>query len=201
MRPLCPAPMTIASADKTPQCIVREQGGPLPGIDVAAALVLALAIGRGLWLGLVREAFSLAGLGAAAFAVWRFGDAANEALAARVGGALPGAAVHAIATAGLGLAVVLAAALVGRAVRRTVRFAGLGLADRIAGGCLGAAEGAIVVALVVGGVTFVLGRDHPWLASSNAVAAYERLREYAPAESTPAGGARDVASPAARPAR
>lgn len=173
----------------------------MPGIDVAAALVLALAIGRGLWLGLVREAFSLAGLVAAAFAVWRFGDAASRALAARVGDALPPAAIHAIATASVGLAVVLAAALAGRAVRRTLRFAGLGLADRVAGGCLGAAEGAIVLALVIGGLTFVLGQGHPWLASSYAVAAFDRLRERIPAEGLPAGAAHDVASPSARPVR
>lgn len=177
--------MTIASAGETAPCIVSGQGGSLPGLDVAVVVVLALATGRGLWLGLVREAFSLAGLAAAGFAVWRFGGAVNDALAPHLGDGLPPAAVHAIAVAGLGLATLLAVALAGRVVRRTVRLAGLALADRFAGGCLGALEGAIVVALAIGGATTLLGRDHPWLASSHAVAVFERLRERFPGESAP----------------
>lgn len=192
--------MRIASADKTPQCIVWPQGGPLPGIDVAVISILALASARGLWLGLVREAFSLAGLAAASFATWRFGDAAASALALHIGDALPPAAVHALAVVGLGLGTLLAVTLAGRVVRRSVRFAGLGLVDRVAGGCLGALEGALVVALLLSGAILLLDRSHPWLAQSEAVALFERVRERTTAPAPPATAARDVAAPSARPA-
>ena len=172
----------------------------MAGIDVAVISILALASARGLWLGLVREAFSLVGLAAASFATWRFGDAAASTLALRIGDALPPAAVHALAIAGLGLGTLLAVTLAGRVVRRSVRFAGLGLVDRVAGGCLGALEGALVVALLLSGATLLLDRSHPWLAQSEAVALFERVRERTTAPAPPATAARDVAAPAARPA-
>jgi len=173
----------------------------LSGIDVAVLSILSIAAGRGLWLGLVREAFSLAGLGAASFAVWRFGDAAAEALAPRIGDGLPPAAVHALAVAGLGLGILLVVALAGRIVRRGVRFAGLGLADRVAGGCLGALEGALVAALLLGGMTLALDPGHPWLAQSQAVAVFERLRESLAPRAAPELSAREAAAPVGRLSR
>ena len=44
----------------------------ISAVDVAALAILGLAVLRGLWIGLIREVFSLAGLAAAAVAV-RFG--------------------------------------------------------------------------------------------------------------------------------
>ena len=173
----------------------------MSGIDVAVLSILAIAAGRGLWLGLVREAFSLAGLAAASFAVWGFSDAAAQALAPHIGDALPSAAVHALAVAGLGLGTLLVVAIAGRIVRRGIRFAGLGLVDRVAGGCLGALEGALVAALLLGGATLALDPGHPWLAQSQAVAVFERLRESLAPRAAPEPSAREVAAPTARRSR
>lgn len=165
-------------------------------LDVVAVTVLALGIARGLAIGLVREAFSLAAVAAAVFAVWHFGDTATAALAPRIGNALPAEAVHALAVAGLGFGTLLAVGLLGRVVRRSVRLVGLGLLDRLAGGCMGALEGALVSALLLAGASFVLDPGHPWLAQSQAVAVFERARaNLAPAGASPAL-VHDVAAPA-----
>ncbi len=170
----------------------------MPAVDTAVVLLLAIATARGLWLGLVREAFSLAGIAAAGLAAWQFAEPAAKALAATTGDAIPAVAIHGIAVAGLALGTLLAVAMVGRLIRRGLQFAGLGLADRLAGGCLGALEGALVVGLVLGGASTVLGRDHAWLASSQALAAYERIRAEALPDEPQATPARDVAAPAPR---
>jgi uncharacterized membrane protein required for colicin V production len=168
----------------------------VPTLDLVVVILLALGAARGLAIGLVREAFSFAGVGAALFAVWQFGDAATAALAPHVGGSLPPAAVHALAVAGLGFGVLLAVTVVGRLVRRSIQFAGLGVVDRLAGGCLGALEGALVAAVLLGAATYVLSPGHPWLVQSQAVAVFERART----DLTPPGGAlpADVAAPARR---
>jgi membrane protein required for colicin V production len=165
-------------------------------LDAVLISIVALGTARGLWLGLVREAFSLAALAAAAFVVWSFGDGAAEALAPRLGDALPPAAIRALASLGLGLGALLLVGLVGRVVRRSIRFVGLGLVDRAAGGCLGALEGGLLAALLLAGATALLDPGHPWLARSQAVALLERTREAAAFDDA---SARDVAAPAPRP--
>ena len=173
----------------------------MTAIDAVVITILALGAARGLTIGLVREAFSLAGVAAAVFAVWRFADAAAAALAPHLGNALPPAAVHALAVAGLGFGTLLAVALIGRVVRRSVQLVGLGLLDRLAGGCLGALEGALVGALLLGGASFVLGPAHPWLAQSQAVAVFERARASFGSGGGQPAPARDVAAPAPLPTR
>jgi membrane protein required for colicin V production len=173
----------------------------LPSIDVVVISILGLAAARGLMIGLVREAFSLVGVAAAVFASWQFGDAAAAALSAKLADTLPPAAIHALAVAGLGFGTLLAVAVVGRIVRRSVQFVGLGLVDRLAGALLGALEGALVASLLIGGATLLLDRGHPWLAGSEVVAVFERGRERLSAETARRAPTRDVAAPAARPAR
>jgi membrane protein required for colicin V production len=146
---------------------------------MAALAILAVAILRGLWIGLIREVFSLAGLAAASVAV-RFGTAPAadwllvnlpveiSPLAARIGAGVI-----------IAVAVIVGTALVGRTLRRGARWAGLGFVDRLAGGMLGAVEGALViVVLMLLGIAAV-GRDHPTLADSRALAAFESAERLA----------------------
>ena len=145
----------------------------LATVDAIAAAVLTLAALRGLWIGAVREAFSLAGLGVAAWVVrtWRLPAAAwltthgpfeMTDLAARV-----------LATAGLGAGTLVVVAVVSRLVYRGVREAGLGVVDRLLGALLGALEGAIVVAALVFGLAAFLGRHDSALTGTRSLAAYE----------------------------
>jgi membrane protein required for colicin V production len=167
-------------------------------VDLVVISILALAAARGLWIGLVREAFSLAALAASIFAAWRFGATASAALDARLGATLPPLAVQALAVAGVALAALVAVTVIGRIVLRSVQAAGLGLFDRVAGGCVGALEGLLIASLLLGGATLVLGRSNPWLASSQSVALLERARAKLAGETGTAP--RDVAAPgAARP--
>ncbi len=155
--------------------------------------VLAIALLRGLLIGAVREAFSLGALAAATIAVRLWSQPAAEWLAERFGWELGPLGWRIAAGVGIVIAVVFGIAIVGRFVRKGIRAAGLGMADRLAGGVLGAAEGALVVSLLVLlGLTFV-GRDHPLLEDSRAVEAFETAREVARGEGMP-----DVAAPAAR---
>lgn len=178
-------------------------GEPYSGVDLAVLVLLALAAVRGLARGLVREAFSFAGLAAAILAVLRLGDPATAWLAARAGDALPEAIVRAIAWVTLVVLAFVAVAAVQRLVRRSVEAVGLRLVDRVAGGLVGTAEGALVAALLLSGARLALGDDHALLASSRALPVLDAAREQlAPAPPAVDGHEppRDVAAPAA-PAR
>jgi membrane protein required for colicin V production len=140
-------------------------------IDVAALAVLGLAILRGLWIGIVREAFSLAALAAAIFAFRALREPVAEEIAMRT---------HwdpLVATAAAGGAVVIAAllfvTLVGAIVRRIVSGAGLSFVDRLGGAAIGAAEGALLVGLALFGATELLGTKDPLLAGSRAVEMFQ----------------------------
>jgi len=162
-------------------------------VDVAALLVLSLALLRGLAIGMVREAFSVAALAAACLAV-RFGS--EPAAAWLRDNALPelgplGAQV--LAGAAVGLAALLAVGILGRLVRRGVHGVGLGFADRLAGGVIGAAEGALVIGVALLAAVALMGRDHPMLARSRALGAFEQAERLARGEPAPS----DVAAPPA----
>jgi membrane protein required for colicin V production len=157
-------------------------------LDAVAAGVLALAALRGIWIGAVREAFSLAGLAAAVLVVrvWRVPFA--HWLDARGPFAITELAAQIVAGLVLGVATLIAVAVIGRVVRRGVRGAGLGLLDRLLGSLLGAAEGAVVVAALVVGLAALLGREDDALAGTRTLAALEAteaaLSARAPAVST-----------------
>ena len=154
--------------------------------------IIGIACLRGFFLGLIRESFSLASLGAAYMAVRAFvspvadwvGDIGegriSEALAPWVAGAL------------LVLVTIGVVTTIGRIVRRGARAVGLGFVDRVGGGLLGATEGVLVVALLIMLIGDRIGRDHPAIAESRTLAALEHMellaREAPPAEV-------DVASP------
>lgn len=144
-------------------------------IDVVALVVLGLATLRGLWIGVVREAFSLAALAAAVFAFRALREPVAEEIAMRTQWD------PLIATAAGGGVVVIAAivfvTIVGAIVRRLVASAGLSFVDRIGGGAVGFAEGALLVGLALFGATEILGPKDPLLSGSRAVALFQSWAE------------------------
>jgi uncharacterized membrane protein required for colicin V production len=166
-------------------------------VDVAASALLGVAVLRGLAIGMVREAFSVAALAAACVAVRLGTDPAAAWLEAN---ALPGLGplgARILAGAAVGIGAALAVGLTGRVVRRGLHAVGLGLPDRLAGAAIGAAEGALVVAVALLLAIALLGRAHPLLAHSRALAAFERAERLARGELA----APDVAAPPARQGR
>jgi membrane protein required for colicin V production len=157
---------------------VPDFGSQVPSgiVDLAAAVILAAAILRGLWIGLVREAFSLAALACAVFAVRRFAEPIADDVAASYG--LDPLLATAIAGAGVAVATILGVAVIGFAIRRALRASGLGLADRVGGAVLGACEGALFVALILFGVITVTGRNDPLIAGTRSLAAFEAAERW-----------------------
>jgi uncharacterized membrane protein required for colicin V production len=149
----------------------------LPTVDAIALALLLLAALRGLWIGAVREAFSLAGLAAAVWVVSAFRAPAGAWLVEHGPFEMTDLAARLIAAVGLGAGTLLAVGVVSRLAHRGMREAGLGLADRLAGGLLGALEGAAIVAALAFGLTLLLGRDDAALAGTRTLAAFEWLEE------------------------
>jgi uncharacterized membrane protein required for colicin V production len=163
-------------------------------VDALALSVLAIALLRGLAIGMVREAFSVAALAGACVAV-RFGTA--PAAAWLLENALPGLGplgAKTLAGTAVGLGAAIAVGLVGRLVRRGVHAAGLGLPDRLAGAAIGAAEGALVVGVLLLAAITLLGRAHPSLARSRTLATFEQAERLARGETAIV----DVAAPPGR---
>lgn len=159
-------------------------------IDRVALGVVLVAAARGLWIGLLREAFSIGAL-AAAFvsvrlwtdpaALWLldrapFGIELSQHQARIAGGAL------------VALAAMFVVVAIGGFVRKRVHATGLGFVDRVLGGALGGAEGALVVGLALIGVVTFVGEDHEVLTGSRSVELLARARGIA-------GELPDVAAP------
>jgi membrane protein required for colicin V production len=167
-------------------------------VDVAALIVMGVALLRGVWIGMVREVFSVAALAGACVSVRVF----TEPLAGWIlENALPGIGplgAQLFAAAALALGTVLAVAVLGRLFRRGLHAAGLGAADRLAGGVIGTAEGALVVGIALFLAITLIGRDHPLLVASRTLETYSRVEQIA-REST--GTLPDVAAPPTRAPR
>ena len=146
-------------------------------LDASIGVLLALAMLRGIWIGLLREGFSIAALAAGCLSVRYGAGPGGEWLASVSGGQIGAAAAPWIAGTAIAIASVMAVGMIGRFLRRGARAAGLGWADRAGGAALGAAEGAVVAAIVVAVTLFVVGRDHPAVAGARSVAAFDALRE------------------------
>jgi len=156
-------------------------------IDLVALAVLVLAVLRGVWIGVVREVFSLAALAAAVLAFRALRGPVAEEIAARTQWD------PLIATAAAGGVVVVGAlifvTLTGAIVRRLVSTAGLSFVDRIGGAALGAAEGLLLIALALFGATELLGPKDPLLAGSRAVELFESYVGGEPARPASRAGA------------
>ena len=148
-------------------------------VEVATLAILTMAVLRGLFIGLIREVFSLGALAAACIAV-RFGTApAADWTLLNLPLEIGSLTARVVAGGVIAIVVIVTVAGVGRVLRRGARWAGLGFADRLAGGVLGAAEGALViVVLMLLGIALV-GRDHPYLADSQTLAAFESAERLA----------------------
>jgi membrane protein required for colicin V production len=163
-------------------------------VDLLALCVLSIAVLRGLFLGLIREAFSLAAIGAACVAVRWFADPAAVWLDAQSGGRIGELAAPWVAGAGVAIAAAAAVAITGRLLRRGARAVGLGMIDRAGGALLGAVEGSLVIAVLLVLATTVVGRNHPVFAKTRSLAALERVESVAV-------GARDTGVAAPPPSR
>jgi membrane protein required for colicin V production len=156
----------------------------ISAVDVVTLAILAVAVLRGLWIGLIREVFSLAALAAACIAV-RFGTGpAADWMLLNLPVELGPLAARIAAGVVIAVAVIVSVATAGRVLRKGARWVGLGFADRLAGGVLGAAEGALVVVVLMLIGTTVVGRDHPAVAGSRTLAAFESAERVARADPT-----------------
>ncbi len=145
-------------------------------LDGIVLAILIVAIARGGLIGLIREGFSLGSVAAACvaisygttpFAQWLTAmsrDRISETIAPWIAGAV------------IAVVTIFVVGSLGRILRKGARAVGLGLADRLAGALLGAAEGVLVALLVVLGASFALGRDHEWVANSYSLRAYDEIR-------------------------
>ncbi len=150
--------------------------GDLSPFDVLILIVLSIAMARGLWIGLIRESLSLAALGAAAITA-RYGTIfVGNWLNTTTGGEIGERASMWIAGFTIVVLTVAAIGTAAKLLRRGARLVGLGWADRLGGGALGAAEGALVAVVLVLGVTWLVGKSHPVVEGSRSIAAVERLQ-------------------------
>jgi uncharacterized membrane protein required for colicin V production len=147
-------------------------------LDGIVLVILLLGITRGIFIGMVRETFSMAGLAAAVLAA-RYGiPTVSGAIEGISQGAIgPGLAPWLAGTL-LAIGAVSTATLISRLVQRGIRAAGLTWLDRTGGAALGAVEGLLVGLLVVLGATFVIGREHPSIDGSRSLALYDTAQNY-----------------------
>ncbi len=155
----------------------------LPLIDTIALAIVALACLRGIWIGLIREGLSLATVAIATILTRLYVDPVASWLALQTAGELTGRTGIWIAGVILVVATILVLAVVGRLLRRGAEAVGLGWADRMGGGALGAAEGAIVASILVVIALWVVGPDHAATREARSVALVEQLRVWRNTES------------------
>lgn len=144
-------------------------------VDLLALGVLSLALLRGLFIGLVREAFSLGGIAAACIMTRLFAAPLGDWIVGLGRGTVHASAAPWIAGALLVIASLVVVALVGRLLRRGLQAAGLGWADRMGGAVLGTAEGAVAVAVALFLASSLLGREHRALRDSHSLALLEQV--------------------------
>lgn len=161
----------------------------LPLIDVIALSIVALACLRGLWIGLIRESLSLATVAIATILTRIYVDPVASWLAEQTAGELTGRTGVWIAGVLIVVGTIAILAVVGRLLRRGAEAVGLGWADRMGGGALGAAEGAIVASILVVIALWIVGPDHATTRAARSVAWVEQLREW-----RAGGGLPDVAA-------
>lgn len=147
-------------------------------IDGIVMAVMLIAFARGAFIGMIRESFSIAAVGISCIAL-RYGNPpAARALSDLTGGEIgTGAAPFLTGALILFLTVALVGYL-GRFLRQGAQNAGLGWADRLGGGAIGIAEGALVAAVIVTAAQFVLGEESETLEKSRSVEAVASLKEY-----------------------
>jgi membrane protein required for colicin V production len=144
-------------------------------VDIIVGTIIGIACLRGFFLGLIREAFSLASLGAAYIAVQAFVGPVAKWVGEIADGRISEALEPWVAGALLVLVTIGVVTTIGRIVRRGARAVGLGFVDRVGGGMLGATEGVLVVAVLIMLFGDRVGRDHPAIADSRTLAVLEHM--------------------------
>jgi len=152
-----------------------DQISALDGVVIA---ILTMAIARGLFIGLIREGFSIAALGGAFIVVRYAASPAAVWLQEVTRGEVGPTAAPLIMGALLVLATIAAVGFVGRGLKLGARAAGLGWADRFGGGIIGAIEGLLISALLVTLITWALGHDDELLRSSTSVEILDKLQSH-----------------------
>jgi len=120
-------------------------------IDLAILSVLALLLVKGLWLGLVQEFCGLAGLALGTVLAVRFH--ADLALALPAWAGLPPWLAKAACFTVLFLATLLCCVLLGMLISRVLKLVFLGGFNRVLGGLFGLAQGVVVLALALYGLS------------------------------------------------
>ncbi len=163
-------------------------------VDIVAVLILGVALLRGLVRGLIRETFSVAALGGACIIVKLFAGPLGLRLATASDGQIGTVIAPWIAGGILGALTIAIIITIGRLLRRGSRWAGLGWVDRAAGGVLGAAEGALVVSILLVLASTFMGPRNSTLVASRSYNALERVQGFARTGNWPDLGI-DVAAP------
>ena len=148
----------------------------LPLVDMIVLSVLFIAVVRGLWIGLIREGSSLAAIGIATIVTRLLIDPFAIQLTRLTGGEITGRTAVWIAGVLLVVATIITLGFLARLLRRGAEAAGLGWADRLGGGALGAAEGAIISAVIVMIALWLVGPDHTTTEGARSVEIVEELK-------------------------
>lgn len=148
----------------------------LPLIDMIVLTVLFVTVVRGIWIGLIREGSSLAAIGIATIVTRLLVDPFSTRLTELTGGEITGKTAMWIAGILLVVATIVALGFVARLLRRGAEAAGLGWADRLGGGALGAAEGAIIGAILVTIALWLVGPNHATTEGARSIELVEELQ-------------------------
>src|SRR5262245_33771893 len=157
------------------------RAAPMRFLDFFALAIVIAAILRGIWVGLLRSALSLASLAAALCAVWVWDEPFAHWLQNPRG--LSVRYDHAPWTAGLLLfaGVYAAVAMFGHVMRQGARELGRGRLDRLGGAVLGTGVGVLAAGLLLFMIVSPVGRDHPIVAGSGFLALVDGAEEAAEA--------------------
>lgn len=147
-------------------------------LDGVVLAILLVGIGRGMFIGMIRESFSIAAFGSSCIALRYGNEFAAHWLTEITDGQIGSGAAPWITGAVIMVGTVSLIGFAGRYLKRGAQAVGLGWADRLGGGALGMAEGALLATLIVLGATFTLGRDHSVVQYSHSVDAVDYMREY-----------------------
>jgi len=148
----------------------------VPLIDMIVLTVLFITVVRGIWIGLIREGSSLAAIGIATIVTRLLVDPFSAQLTELTGGEITGKTALWIAGVLLVVATIVVLGFVARLLRRGAEAAGLGWADRLGGGALGAAEGVIVAAVLVTIALWLVGPDHATTEGARSIELVEQLQ-------------------------
>ena len=147
-------------------------------LDGIVLAVLAIATVRGITIGLIREGFSIGALGGGLIAI-RYGlEPGAHLVRQATSDAIGTTASMWVAGIAIGLFVIVCTGAVGKLLRRGARSVGLGFADRIGGGVIGAAEGALAAAVILIGTTWVAGAGSAVVTGSKSIEVLEQVQVY-----------------------